>query len=282
MLSDLCDPYSLVDEKYFMSKNGLQLANLLAIDVSQTNKDTTTSNIIKNTMTDNPVFVSFGEDGGYAQALLRAYSDIGGGKGIYLREDNTQNLDLEPIKKVIPEVEAIEDVLFDVNELEDEILDDMKNELEFLKLDKIDAIADLVKEEAENGAALVLGNKRIARKNLWNQEVELKPYFLYYAIAGMTLLERNGTMIIRIYDTHTDFSKTLIYLLSTNFTSTYIIRPYTMNHGCSDRFLICNGMINKNQMANEVMDNLKAVYNSLRQMHLDQSGDLDTLLINDT
>jgi len=176
-LAELCDPYSLVHEGYFVTHKGLHLANAIAND----------SAVIKpSTMSDAAVFISLGDDGGYSQALLRAYKNIVGAKGIYLKEKGVQQFVLKGIAKVVPDVKDILDVLFDVNDMEDETLMKMENTLDSLHLDAISSLDELVKDEAENGATLLIASKNIEQVDLWNQEIEFKPYFLYYTIAGLT------------------------------------------------------------------------------------------------
>lgn len=255
--------------EWYRSKKGLQLANLIAVD----------SNIIKPaTMSDTAVFVSLGDDGGHAQALLRAYQSIGGAKGIVMRETGVEPLDLEKMGQRCPEIEDMMDVLFDIHDLEDEELLKTKNQLDDLNLTAIENLNENIEAEAENGAALVIASKDIPRKDLWNQEVEFKPYFLYYAITALTCLERNGTMVIKIYDTHTAFTRSLIYILSCHFNSMCIVKPYSINNFSSERFLVCHSLIHKDKRSNAIIDKLKEIYNIMKPLHLQKSGDLDTLL----
>ena len=257
----------------FRSRKGLHLANLLAVD----------NQIIKPaTMSDTAVFVALGDDGGYSQALLRAYQGIGGAKGIVMREVGVEPLDLTKIALRCSQIESIEDSLFDIHDLEDDQLLKMTNKLEDLNLEAIESIKENCEAEAVNGAALFIASKTIEFTNLWNQEIEFKPYFIYYAIAGLTCLERNGNMIIKIYDIHTQFTKTLIYLLSCNFTTTEIIQPFSMNAFTSERFLVCHRMLHKDLKEGGVIDQLKKIYTSLKTMHIQKSNDLDTLLVEST
>lgn len=271
-LSDLWDPYSLVHEGLYVTKKGLHLANLISIDVNPSGE----RQLIKpSTMSESTLFVALGDDGGYSQALLKAYSKIGGAKGIYLKEENVTNFDLKMIKTQLPEHIVLDDTLFNVHDMDVDDLTVMQNNLSNLDLQNIESINELIRDEAENGAAMFIASKEIPQTNLWNQELEFKPYFLYYAIAGMQFLEKNGTLIIKIYDTHTEFSKTLIYLLSCNFTSTYIVKPYSINGFISDKFLVWSGMINKNNSTSkEILDDMKQVFSKLKHMHLSKQGTL--------
>lgn len=250
----------------------MHLENLLKLD----------NTIVKPaTMSDTAVFISLGDDGGYSQTLLKAYQNIGGAKGIIMREPGVDALDLEKLGTFLPDITDIADVLFDIHDLEDEELLQMKNELSHLKVEGIDSLKENAEAEAENGAALVIASKDIPMTDLWNQEVEFKPYFLYYAIAGLTCLERNGTLIIKIYDTHTEFTKTLIYLLSCNFTSTAIVQPHSINNLSSEKFLVWYGMLHKDLKSAEIVEKLKEIYQSLKIMHQSKSNDLETLLVED-
>lgn len=229
-------------------------------------------------MGDNAVFISLGDDGGYVQALLRAYQSIGGAKAIVMREEKIPKFDLDKMKTRLPGISDMEDVLFDIHDLEDEELLKMENNISSLNLEAIDSLKDNTEAEAENGAALLIASKEIQMNSLWNQEIEFKPYFLYYAIAGLSCLERNGTMILKIYDINTKFTKTLIYILSCNFTAIKIVHPYSLNNFTSERYLICQGMLHKDTRSNEILGKLKSIYKSLKSMHLSKNKDLDTLL----
>lgn len=82
----------------------------------------------------------------------------------------------------------------------------------------------------------------------------------------------------RIYDLTSPFTKSLIYLLSLNFTSMAINHPYSLPKSSNERFLICQGMIHKDGKSLEIIEKLKKIYQQLRAMHLDKSGDLDNFL----
>ena len=267
-----------------MSKGGLHLANLIAIDTSFKNEKITNNILKPSTMNNESIFVSLGDDGGYWQAIVRAYSQICEFKGIYLKEQGVDEFDFEAIKKVFKDPpEDISDVLYDLGEIDEEQLPNFANSLQGLECETIDGVSNILSEEAENGATFVFWSKNIERKNLWNQEIEFKPYFLYYVITALTCLERNGNFVVKIYDIHTEFSKTLIYLLSVSFSSIWIIQPYSMCAYNSDKFLVWTGMIHKDSVkSRELIQNLKSVYTLLRKLHISGEGDLDTLIMDGT
>ena len=146
-------------------------------------------------MSDSTVFISLGDDGGCCQAILRAFQGVGGAKGIIMREEGVEQFDFEKLKIRCPEVEDMLDVVFDIVDLEDENLEKLKNDLPFLSFEGMESLKTNTEAEAENGATLVFASKEIPFKTLWNQEIEFKPYFLYYAITALSCLERNGTFI---------------------------------------------------------------------------------------
>lgn len=146
-------------------------------------------------MNDETVFISLGDDGGCCQAILRAYENVGGAKGIIMREEGIEPIDFEKLAIRLPKEKELMDFVFDIHDLEDDVLLNLKNNLSSLDLNAIDSLKENAEAEAENGAALVYAAKEIPLANLWNQEVEFKPYFLYYAITALSCLERNGTFV---------------------------------------------------------------------------------------
>lgn len=146
-------------------------------------------------MSDSTVFISLGDDGGCCQVILRAFESVGGAKGIIMREEGVKQFDLEKMKTRLPGVEDMLDVVFDIDDLEDEDLDKLKNDLPSLNFAAMESLKSNTEAEAENGATMVFASKEIPLKTLRNQEIEFKPYFLYYAITALSCLERNGTFI---------------------------------------------------------------------------------------
>ena len=250
--------------------SGLQITNLIAID----------HEIIKPaTMSDKAVFVWFGDDGGITQAVLRAYQKVGAAMGIVLRDSGVPEFDIEKMSLRLPNISDLKGSILDIQKQEDEKLQKLGNDLEMLNDEVIDDINSIIMFEAFNGASLFIALKDIPFTNLFHQEIEFKPYFLFYAIAALTFLEKNGSMIIKIYDTNTEFTRTLIYFLSWNFISTTIVKPYSVNTFTSERFLICKGLIHKDIKSEEKVKQLKEVFKLLKSYHIDKSKDLETLLI---
>ena len=249
---------------------GLYLTNLIAID----------NEIIKpSTMSDKAVFVCFGDDGGFTQSIIRAYQKYGSSMGVVLRDVNIPEFDIDKMSQRLPDITNLNDWIIDLQKQEDEKLQKLCNNLEGLNEDVLDDINSLIMSEAFNGASLFIASKELPFVNLFHQEIEFKPYFLFYAIAGLLFLEKNGTMVIKIYDTNTEFTRTLIYFLSWNFTSTTIMKPYSMNSLLTERLLVCRGMIHKDIKSEEKVNQLKQVFKLLKSMHLDKSSDLSTFLI---
>ena len=59
---------------------------------------------------------------------------------------------------------------------------------------------------------------------------------IIYAIA---LQKYNGTFILKVFDLFTDATIDLIYILSTLYEKTYIVKPYASRSANSERYIVC-------------------------------------------
>ena len=59
-------------------------------------------------------------------------------------------------------------------------------------------------------------------------------------VLGLSVLENNGTFVIKIFDIYTKSMKHIIYLLSYLFESVYITKPLTSRCTNSEKYIVCN------------------------------------------
>lgn len=58
-----------------------------------------------------------------------------------------------------------------------------------------------------------------------------------------------------------------------------IIHPFSVSNYSSERFIVCQGMLHKEGKNNLIIEDLKKVFQKLQLLHIEKSGDLETLLI---
>jgi len=66
-------------------------------------------------------------------------------------------------------------------------------------IDFITETTEILKEEGDNyGVSLFVAQKKISRhmKCLWENEISMKPYFIYFSIFSLSTLELGGTFCI--------------------------------------------------------------------------------------
>jgi hypothetical protein len=66
----------------------------------------------------------------------------------------------------------------------------------------------------------------------------MKPYLLYYAILGLSTLEIDGNLVIKIYETGTQFTLDSIWIIAQSFKSWGVIRPLSIAKSSGARYLI--------------------------------------------
>lgn len=71
------------------------------------------------------------------------------------------------------------------------------------------------------------------------QEGESYSIIISELIAILTLLNKNGNLIIKIYETFTKLSVKLIYIISSLFEDAYIYKPYFSMLSDTERYLVC-------------------------------------------
>lgn len=66
--------------------------------------------------------------------------------------------------------------------------------------------------------------------------------FLSQCFVGLSILQTGGVYICKVFDTYTNFSVGLIYLLYACFQEITIYKPVTCRPGNSERYVICNSL----------------------------------------
>jgi 23S rRNA U2552 (ribose-2'-O)-methylase RlmE/FtsJ len=93
--------------------------------------------------------------------------------------------------------------------------------------------------------------------------------FLTEIIYGITLLKENGNFLIKFFDTFTDTSLDLLWLLSSCFREMYIYKPYTSRPTNSEKYIICKGLL---KISESFKDNLNKIFQEINQKNKKESS----------
>ncbi|VUZ57477.1 unnamed protein product [Hymenolepis diminuta] len=78
------------------------------------------------------------------------------------------------------------------------------------------------------------------------QEVKSKHIYLCQCLCALTILRPGGRFVTKLFDTFTDFTVDLLWLMSHVFRKIYIVKPITSRPANSERYLVCDGLISPN------------------------------------
>jgi 23S rRNA U2552 (ribose-2'-O)-methylase RlmE/FtsJ len=106
-------------------------------------------------------------------------------------------------------------------------------------------------------------------ENIWEnknrQEQESYKLILGEIIAGLSVLEKGGNLIVKIYDTFTIPTIKLIWLLTNFFEESYIYKPFFSRPSESEKYVICKNFkySNDNKILNDSLTNLEKILKSM-------------------
>nr|CDS26052.2 cap specific mRNA [Hymenolepis microstoma] len=78
------------------------------------------------------------------------------------------------------------------------------------------------------------------------QEVLSKHIYLCQCLCALTILRPGGRFITKLFDTFTDFTVDLLWLMCHVFKKIYVVKPITSRPANSERYLVCDGLISRN------------------------------------
>jgi len=82
---------------------------------------------------------------------------------------------------------------------------------------------------------------------------------LKYCVDILSSQNKNGELILQVYDTFTLPTIKLLYLIVSLYEESYIYKPFFSRPSDSEKFIICKNYSNKN--INDVIDNLNSIIN---------------------
>jgi cap1 methyltransferase len=115
----------------------------------------------------------------------------------------------------------------------------VKKDGDIYDTENIKAFGNLVKNDCNkvHVACADGGFSVFGREN--EQEVLARQLYLVQCAMGLSVLRTGGHFLIKFFDVYTQFSKSLIYLMSKCFQFISIVKPYMSRPSNSERYLIC-------------------------------------------
>lgn len=155
------------------------------------------------------------------------------------------------------------------------------NEESILELDEYDNFSsDTIREFASNlreqseGVMLYIAKKKYRFDNEY-KENKYKKFFLINTIIGLSVISPEGIFLIKLYETYTNFTLSIIYLLYAVFDNITIFKPYSSHKSTSARYLVCDGY--KPELSDEIIEKLYEIYDDYLLL-LNKDKDLESLL----
>lgn len=76
-----------------------------------------------------------------------------------------------------------------------------------------------------------------------NQEVAAFRLIFCEVVTGLSVLGKDGNMVIKIFDIFSESSIDLLYMLTTMFKNIHIIKPFTSRSANSEKYIVCKNFL---------------------------------------
>ena len=228
--------YEDIHEKFFNKKQSYQLGNINYLFQKELIK-------IDNIFDDFPALI-VGDNGGFTDYILY-YTIYKGGYNptlFVIPERDNAIKDMEYRKEIKEKVDEHVNILYDFFEENKDIDDNPK-----LSIDFLNNITKKISEKTEG----YMVNLYIARKVIpfspdYSQEIRYKKFLLINTLLAFKCLNNGGNFIIKLYDTFTPFTISLIYIIFKNFECVSIFKPVSTRQYSSSRFLVAEKYLKDN------------------------------------
>jgi len=106
------------------------------------------------------------------------------------------------------------------------------------------------------------------------QEQEVLPLFVSEILVALKNLEVGGSFICKIFETYTMPFAKIIYILSTAFEESYIVKPLTSHASNSEKYLVFKKYLGKPKIVEQFVDMHEKLFNNKKKNILDIFPDL--------
>ncbi len=76
-----------------------------------------------------------------------------------------------------------------------------------------------------------------------NQEINIASLLFAQIAYALCLQKKNGRFILKIFDSFTQHTVDLLYILSSFYEKVYISKPYTSRYANSEKYIVCKGFL---------------------------------------
>ena len=167
---------------------------------------------------------------------------------IFLINDDNENEDIEPY--VLKQFTG----LYDINTFKT-----FTNKQSTINQKKIKLLKkEIIKNKKYANIVIVSENNNIKEQDYYK-------FIINNIITTLSILEKNGTFILKIYDTFTQPTIKLIWLLCDFFEESYIYKPLFSRPNESEKFLICKQFKynNNNKIVENVIEKLQEILDTI-------------------
>ena len=79
-----------------------------------------------------------------------------------------------------------------------------------------------------------------ATAHITEQELSYQPYLLMFVLLGFSTLQAQGNMVLRLYDSFSDFTMSVLCLLHYSFEKLYVCKPFaTKSPYKANYYVVC-------------------------------------------
>ena len=231
------NPYENVFESYFDRRSSYKIANLnFLFKFALFNID--------HIMGYTPVMI-VGDDGGFSDYVMwQSFKNDFTTKIFVFPEKNnkisetkfrneisqSKDENLTIINSEFLELDTEENISGDVD------IDEMEN----FDLEKIKKVKEKILGNTDGfGISLYIARKFLKFRKEFSQELKYKKFLLLNVIMGLSVLSKGGNLVIKIYDTFTHFTISILFLLFNNFEKFTIVKPFSSRPHSSVRYIVC-------------------------------------------
>ena len=238
----ITNAYEDVYENYFEKHNAYKLANLNYIFQKEL---ITPDMIVQYT----PVII-IGDNGGFTDYIQWFSLKNGFISKIFVIPERNNFISNAKFK-VNQEIKNKSDIYI-LKEFYDKCdLDDNPN----LSSNYLNKISQFIMNKLENyGVNLFIARKYIKYSPDYNQELKYRKFMLINIILCFELLNKGGKFVLKIYDSFSLFTISLIYILYQNFEKITVIKPFSTRPYSASRYIVCEKFIDAR---NSILDYLK-------------------------
>ena len=111
-------------------------------------------------------------------------------------------------------------------------------------LDKIPSLLKTLSNyflQQDQPVGLYIAKKKLTCFNSANEN-DSKLYLLFNAILALNILDNDGNFLIKLQETYTKFTVSIIYVLYSCFNSISLFKPYSSHQCTASRYLFCRGL----------------------------------------